>query len=235
MRWGILVFSSHARYWLENSMGKTIQVIALLVSGDQKPNLVVAWVYLHYHSRAWGFMAFSPTVAIMQWRNEIAAHTDGLKVLVWHGASRGSDAKEMEKYDVVYVTASAWAFHKSHCTTRFLQHMLFWKGVNPSLHHVPFVKFIPSCFRKQEKGFKRGDMYIQQKSPVHQIQWNRVIVGPSVLLLLTQPTFSNSWTRHIISRTEQLTPQKQRLNSKPIIDGVFREHLYKTVSANCTA
>lgn len=52
-------------------------------------------------------MAFSPTVAIMQWRNEIAAHTDGLKVLVWHGASRGSDAKEMEKYDVVYVTASA--------------------------------------------------------------------------------------------------------------------------------
>jgi DNA repair protein RAD16 len=37
----------------------------------------------------------------MQWKNEIAAHTEGLKVLVWHGASRQSDVKELKKYDVV--------------------------------------------------------------------------------------------------------------------------------------
>ena len=44
----------------------------------------------------------SPTVAIMQWRNEIEAHTDpNLKVLVWHGYSRESDVKELKKYDVV--------------------------------------------------------------------------------------------------------------------------------------
>jgi SNF2 family DNA or RNA helicase len=43
----------------------------------------------------------SPTVAIMQWRNEIASHTDGLKVLVWHGAARKSDVEELKKYDVV--------------------------------------------------------------------------------------------------------------------------------------
>jgi len=42
----------------------------------------------------------------MQWRNEIATHTDGLKVLVWHGASRKSDIKEMIKYDVVCQLAS---------------------------------------------------------------------------------------------------------------------------------
>ena len=43
----------------------------------------------------------SPTVAIMQWKNEINAHTDGLKVLVWHGSSRESDIQALKKYDVV--------------------------------------------------------------------------------------------------------------------------------------
>lgn len=43
----------------------------------------------------------SPTVAVMQWRNEIAAHTEGMKVLVWHGASRISDVNELKQYDVV--------------------------------------------------------------------------------------------------------------------------------------
>lgn len=43
----------------------------------------------------------------MQWRNEIATHTaqpDGsplLKVLIWHGAGRDKDVKELKKYDVV--------------------------------------------------------------------------------------------------------------------------------------
>lgn len=40
----------------------------------------------------------------MQWRNELDAHTNGLKVLVWHGASRKSDTSEIEKYDVVLTT-----------------------------------------------------------------------------------------------------------------------------------
>jgi DNA repair protein RAD16 len=72
-------------------MGKTIQIIALLVSDGKKPNLVVA-----------------PTVAVMQWKNEIEAHTDGLKVLVWHGATREKDAKALSKFDVVRVIASPW-------------------------------------------------------------------------------------------------------------------------------
>jgi DNA repair protein RAD16 len=44
-------------------MGKTIQMLALLSSDRRSPNLIVA-----------------PTVAIMQWRNEIEAHTEGFKV-----------------------------------------------------------------------------------------------------------------------------------------------------------
>ncbi|KAL9712440.1 DNA repair protein rad16 [Leucoagaricus gongylophorus] len=68
-------------------MGKTIQIIALLVSDQRRPNLVVA-----------------PTVAIMQWRNEIEAHSEGLKVLIWHGTSRESSTKELKKYDVVLTT-----------------------------------------------------------------------------------------------------------------------------------
>lgn len=50
-------------------------------------------------------MYHSPTVAIMQWRNEIATHTDGMNVLVWHGAARTTDAKELKKYDVVRDTS----------------------------------------------------------------------------------------------------------------------------------
>jgi SNF2 family DNA or RNA helicase len=37
----------------------------------------------------------------MQWKNEIEAHTDGMKVLVWHGSSRESSTKELKKFDVV--------------------------------------------------------------------------------------------------------------------------------------
>ncbi|OAX40604.1 hypothetical protein K503DRAFT_687226 [Rhizopogon vinicolor AM-OR11-026] len=71
----------------EMGMGKTIQMISLFVSDLKRPNLVVA-----------------PTVAIMQWRNEINAHTDGMSVLVWHGGSRVTDPKELEKYDIVLTT-----------------------------------------------------------------------------------------------------------------------------------
>ncbi|KAF5320985.1 hypothetical protein D9619_001153 [Psilocybe cf. subviscida] len=95
----LLPFQQESLYWMrkqeqgiwnggmladEMGMGKTIQIIALLVSDGAKPNLVVA-----------------PTVAIMQWRNEIEAHTDGLKVVVWHGSARESDISQLQKYDVV--------------------------------------------------------------------------------------------------------------------------------------
>ncbi|KAG6912757.1 hypothetical protein DXG01_012401, partial [Tephrocybe rancida] len=83
----------------EMGMGKTIQIISLLVSDNVKPNLVVA-----------------PTVAVMQWRNEIETHTDGLKVLVWHGSSRETNHNELKKYDVVLNTYAVMesCFRKQH-------------------------------------------------------------------------------------------------------------------------
>ncbi|KJA21693.1 hypothetical protein HYPSUDRAFT_41836 [Hypholoma sublateritium FD-334 SS-4] len=136
----LLPFQQESLYWMreqekgiwhggmladEMGMGKTIQIIALLVSDGAKPNLVVA-----------------PTVAIMQWRNEIAAHTDGLKVLVWHGGSRESDISVLKKFDVVLTTYAV----------------------------------LESCFRKQQNGFKRKGLIIKEKSAMHQIHWNRIVL-----------------------------------------------------------
>ncbi|KAH7888148.1 SNF2 family N-terminal domain-containing protein, partial [Phlebopus sp. FC_14] len=73
----------------EMGMGKTIQMISLFVSDLRRPNLVIA-----------------PTVAIMQWRNEINAHTENMNVLVWHGASRIANYKALEKYDVILTSYS---------------------------------------------------------------------------------------------------------------------------------
>ncbi|SGY78862.1 BQ5605_C008g04976 [Microbotryum silenes-dioicae] len=72
----------------EMGMGKTIQTIALILSdfntADRKRTLVLA-----------------PTVAIIQWSHEIAKFTEGMKVLVYHGAGRIKTVKEMEQYDIV--------------------------------------------------------------------------------------------------------------------------------------
>lgn len=76
----------------EMGMGKTIQTIALFMNDlGKRPNLVVG-----------------PTVALMQWKNEIEAHThEGkLKVLLFHGAQRESDVKQLEQYDVILTSYS---------------------------------------------------------------------------------------------------------------------------------
>ncbi|KAG6830955.1 hypothetical protein H0H92_013666 [Tricholoma furcatifolium] len=140
MKLTLLPFQRESLYWMrqqekgiwsggmladEMGMGKTIQIISLLVTDGAKPNLVVA-----------------PTVAVMQWRNELEAHTDGLKVLVWHGSSRVTDHNQLKKYDVVLTTYAV----------------------------------MESCFRKQHSGFKRKGMIIKEKSPIHQIHWNRIVL-----------------------------------------------------------
>jgi len=84
-------------------MGKTIQIIALLVTANTRPNLVIAYVAQIFSWRVLNLTILfaRPTVAVMQWRNEIEAHTDGMKVLVWHGSSRESDIEKLKKFDVV--------------------------------------------------------------------------------------------------------------------------------------
>ncbi|THH32172.1 hypothetical protein EUX98_g2039 [Antrodiella citrinella] len=83
-----------------------------------------------------------PTVAVMQWRNEIEIHTTGLTAKVWHGAARETDAKELQKFDVVITTYAV----------------------------------LESCFRKQQSGFKRKGKIVKEKSLVHHIEWNRIIL-----------------------------------------------------------
>jgi len=71
-------------------MGKTIQMIALIVStADVRPNLVLC-----------------PTVAIMQWYAEFNERVtkDKLTVLVFHGADRIKSPAKMAEYDVVLST-----------------------------------------------------------------------------------------------------------------------------------
>lgn len=64
------------------------ETISLIISdrvpGDGKQTLVIA-----------------PTVAIMQWRNEVEKFTKGLRVNVWHGGSRSTDKKQMSSFDIV--------------------------------------------------------------------------------------------------------------------------------------
>lgn len=113
----------------EMGMGKTIQTIALfLTDRTKKPNLVVG-----------------PTVALMQWKNEIEKHTDEehrLKVLLFHGANRSSDAEELSKYDVILTSYSV----------------------------------LESVYRKEHYGFKRKAGLIKEKSPLHHLQFYRVIL-----------------------------------------------------------
>lgn len=75
----------------EMGMGKTIQTIALLMNDlTKRPSLVVA-----------------PTVALMQWKNEIEQHTNGkLKIYTYHGASRTVNAAELDSFDVILTTYS---------------------------------------------------------------------------------------------------------------------------------
>ena len=71
-------------------MGKTIQMISLLLAEPGKPNLIVA-----------------PTVAIVQWRNEIQEHAPSLKVLIFHGSNRTESMSELMKQDVVLTTCKS--------------------------------------------------------------------------------------------------------------------------------
>jgi hypothetical protein len=75
----------------EMGMGKTIQTIALLLAEPRgKPNLVIA-----------------PTVALMQWKQEIETHTNnGLSVCLFYGQNRSVTAKELKNYDVVLTTCT---------------------------------------------------------------------------------------------------------------------------------
>lgn len=78
----------------EMGMGKTVQTIALFMSDDRAtrcgPNLVVA-----------------PVVALMQWKNEIEAHSGGrLSTFIFHGKGKTATREQLLAHDVVLSTYS---------------------------------------------------------------------------------------------------------------------------------
>jgi hypothetical protein len=38
---------------------------------------------------------------------------------------------------------------------------------------------LESCFRKQQTGFKRKGTIIKEKSPLHAVEWGRIVVSGS--------------------------------------------------------
>ncbi|KAL1924844.1 uncharacterized protein VTP21DRAFT_4498 [Calcarisporiella thermophila] len=107
----------------EMGMGKTIQMISLLVSEPRKkPNLIVA-----------------PAVAILQWKNEINKFSN-LNVCVWHGSQRIMDPRELKQFDVVLTTYSIvesmfrkemYGFRRKEGMVKedSLLHKLFWHRI----------------------------------------------------------------------------------------------------------
>lgn len=138
-------------------MGKTIQIISLFVSDNVRPNLVVAYDISIYRPVCLADLYVSPTVAIMQWRNELATHTDGMKVLVWHGASRESDVKELQKYDVVMLSGLDQNCIKSNDNTGFNNLCCHGKvsiSTNPLLEHILRPRTVASGSRKVDSNAK---------------------------------------------------------------------------------
>ncbi|KAK9368205.1 SNF2 family N-terminal domain-containing protein [Lipomyces kononenkoae] len=110
----------------EMGMGKTIQTIALLLSEPRgKPNLVVV-----------------PTVAIMQWRSEIASNTAGkLTTTIFHGATRVEDPKKLKSFDVIITSYSVLesVFRKEHAGFRRVDGV--YKSRSP-LHAIKYHRVI---------------------------------------------------------------------------------------------
>lgn len=106
----------------------------------------------------------------MQWRNEIETHTDGMKVLVWHGASRESDIDELQKYDVVRIALRPFC---ERYMTRLIQVLTTYS-------------VLESCFRKQQSGFKRRGHIIKEDSLLHRVEWKRIVVSGSICAALAR-------------------------------------------------
>lgn len=115
----------------EMGMGKTIQAVSLIMSDypAHEPTLVVV-----------------PSVALMQWQNEITEYTDGkLKVLVYHNTNpkvKNLSMKDLKNFDVIMISYSG----------------------------------LESIYRKESKGWKRDDGLVKENSKIHAIKYHRLIL-----------------------------------------------------------
>jgi len=128
-------------------MGKTIQTISLILS-DWSPS----------HPKG-STLVLAPTVAIIQWKNEIEKFTEGFKVLVFHGQNRITKAKELEKYDVVLTSCTFECFTERSIRLLILEPVESTDAV------------MESNFRRENKGFTRKGKLMKEDSILHKVKW----------------------------------------------------------------
>ena len=95
---------------------------------------------------------------------------------------------------------------------------------------------LESCFRKERSGFKRQGAIVKEKSPLHAIKWNRIIVRISYQYVMGPRTLniSCSWTKHTTSRNGPLTLPKQLSSWRLNTVGVFPALRSRIASESCT-
>ncbi|PRT57094.1 DNA repair protein RAD16 [Wickerhamiella sorbophila] len=105
LKCSLLRFQREGLYWLINQeqgiyhggilademgMGKTIQTIALFLSDKE---------------RAGPILVIAPTVAVMQWKNEIQQYAgDNFSILIFHGSNRPKNAAQIREHDIILTT-----------------------------------------------------------------------------------------------------------------------------------
>ncbi|KAF9220758.1 hypothetical protein BS17DRAFT_786466 [Gyrodon lividus] len=174
----------------EMGLGKTVQIIALMVANAsddpiRKTNLIVA-----------------PMALLGQWELEIEMKTaNGMKCLIYHGASKPKSKKELMKYDVVLTTFQTLAFE--------------W----PDLEAEQMAK------EKQKK--KKKDTFIISDSDddhrtkkkkreiglLFQVDWYRVIIDEA-------QNIRNRRTRISRSVTDLEATYRWCLTGTPIVNGL---------------
>lgn len=171
-----------------------------------------------------------PTVAIMQWKNEIEAHTTGFKV-----------TRSFISYIVLLVIndhvrqgfSMAWKFAREECvrlsqiwrrshhrtfSSPFFMHPSWSYWLSPLQRiYLPWTQYavLESSFRKQEKGFVRSGQIMKEKSPLHSVKWTRIIVrirSISIDWFKAVLISWNSWMRRTISRRGAQIPRRELLN-----------------------
>jgi DNA repair protein RAD16 len=110
-----------------------------------------------------------PPVALMQWVSEINSYTDG--------------------------TLKTFVFHGTNAKTKNIT----VKELKSFDVILMSYNSLESMYRKQEKGFKRGENMIKEKSLIHSIQFHRAILDEahSIKVCRASPFFS-SCTQHVI-------------------------------------
>lgn len=95
---------------------------------------------------------------------------------------------------------------------------------------------LESCFRKEHSGFKRKGKIVKEKSPMHAIEWHRVIVSSRPSHAVSSIAHSHSsLMRPTTSKSVRQTLRKPPSSFRRGIAGASQERLFRTAWASSTA